>query len=193
MADGDQDAERRRRKLWLGIGIGCGGCLLLLLPGILIAFILPVYSNAKARARHVTCVSHMRALAAAIRVYQADWDGRLPQATNWRDGLENYVADAKTWHCPADRSDHPSSYAFNPNLSGLAGESLTDPSRVVLLFESASADPNPSDPAAWPSPERHRVSGAGVRGSNVAYVDGRVETKVNLQASDLEAALRPAP
>ncbi|HPP75426.1 MAG TPA: prepilin-type N-terminal cleavage/methylation domain-containing protein [Armatimonadota bacterium] len=47
---------------------------------ILASILFPVYASAKERARQVKCLSNLRQLATAIRLYADDNDGRLPSA-----------------------------------------------------------------------------------------------------------------
>jgi prepilin-type processing-associated H-X9-DG protein len=191
----EPDRRGSQRSLWLVLGIGCGCLVLLTLVGlgILVPVLVPVFSRSREAAQRATCAANMHLLANSLRLYQLDWNGRFPPAATWRTGLANYAPpDPKVWHCPADHGIHPSSYAFNANLSGLKRSDLPNPAGVVVLFETTSPAANPADLGqSWPNPGRHVLMGARGMGNNVAYADGHAETKVNLQPSDL--APKPAP
>jgi prepilin-type processing-associated H-X9-DG protein len=185
----EPERDHGQRNLWLGLGIGCG-CLVLLFAGMMVAVMLPVFSRARGTAQRVSCMANLEQLDRAVRLYQDDHNGRFPPAATWRQSLAKYLPDAQIFRCPADRDlKHPSSYAFNPHLSGLDGAALSNPSAVVALFETASPDADPTDPASWPTPGRHRLPGGGF-GNNVAYADGHVDTKPTLEASDLQPKRR---
>jgi prepilin-type N-terminal cleavage/methylation domain-containing protein/prepilin-type processing-associated H-X9-DG protein len=46
--------------------------------GILAALLLPVFAQARERARRTACLSNMRQIAQAVQMYTQDYDGRVP-------------------------------------------------------------------------------------------------------------------
>ncbi len=109
--------------------------------GILAALLLPVFGRAKKHARNITCVSQLRQLGAAIRLYAEDNGGRLPTAEllpsapsdpplpRICDVLGSYVGraagtntSALVFKCPADNDwffeVEGSSYQWNTALNG---------------------------------------------------------------------------
>jgi prepilin-type N-terminal cleavage/methylation domain-containing protein len=92
---------------------------------ILAAILFPVFAQARAKARQISCVSNMRQIGAAFALYVHDWDDRLPDRrdlkltppggyrpwTTWppsdpRVGwaavvLDPYLRNRDIWSCPS--------------------------------------------------------------------------------------------
>jgi len=111
--------------------------------GILAALLLPVIGRAKRQSRSVTCISQLRQLGIATRLYSEDNDGKLPSAAllpsapsdrqpplpRICDVLGPYVgkiaatnSSARVFKCPADNDwffeVEGSSYQWNTALNG---------------------------------------------------------------------------
>jgi prepilin-type N-terminal cleavage/methylation domain-containing protein/prepilin-type processing-associated H-X9-DG protein len=109
--------------------------------GILAALLLPVFSRAKKQARNITCISQLRQLGIATRLYAENSGGRLPAAEllpsapsdpplpRICDLLGPYVGKASgtnsstlVFKCPADNDwffeVEGSSYQWNTGLNG---------------------------------------------------------------------------
>jgi prepilin-type N-terminal cleavage/methylation domain-containing protein len=109
--------------------------------GLLAALLLPVFSRAKRQSRNVTCISQLRQLGIATRLYTEDNDGKLPAAAllpsaptdpplpRICDVLGPYVgkiaatnSSARVFKCPADNDwffeVEGSSYQWNTALNG---------------------------------------------------------------------------
>lgn len=80
---------------------------------ILAAILFPVFAKARRRAQRVQCVSNLRQIGVAMRLYMDDWDDRFPsayQTTNrdWNlhpslpEVLEPTISDQRIWGCPSD-------------------------------------------------------------------------------------------
>jgi prepilin-type N-terminal cleavage/methylation domain-containing protein/prepilin-type processing-associated H-X9-DG protein len=86
---------------------------------ILAAILFPVFAQAREKARQATCLSNMRQMAMASRMYLSDYDdtvvpcylysshsssGTLPTGKPylewWMDLLHPYVKSAPLWYCP---------------------------------------------------------------------------------------------
>jgi prepilin-type N-terminal cleavage/methylation domain-containing protein/prepilin-type processing-associated H-X9-DG protein len=86
---------------------------------ILAAILFPVFAQAREKARQATCLSNMRQMAMASRMYLNDYDdtvvpcylysshsssGTLPTGKPflqwWEDLLHPYVKNAALWYCP---------------------------------------------------------------------------------------------
>jgi prepilin-type N-terminal cleavage/methylation domain-containing protein/prepilin-type processing-associated H-X9-DG protein len=86
---------------------------------ILAAILFPVFAQARDKARQTTCMSNMKQMALASRMYLSDYDdtvvscymysrhgggGTLPTGAPylewWPDLLAPYVKNAQLWHCP---------------------------------------------------------------------------------------------
>ena len=130
---------------------------------ILAAILFPVFAQIKEQGRRTQCLSNLRQLAAANRVYMDDYDNRFlpappalppPQGGNlaWAPMMMPYVRAAQLFHCPSDdgvpydswqqslqgRSCfdyYGTSYWYNIGFWGLAEEDVTkwDPASDVLL------------------------------------------------------------
>jgi len=105
-------------------------------------------------------------------MYQQDYDGKMPIADRWCDGVEPYVPSMAVFACPADDGEY--SYAMNYKLSRLHESKIEFASSTITLFES-----EPSRKNAWDGkgnlpgstlaePPRHDGC------NNFAWTDGHV-------------------
>jgi len=105
---------------------------------VLAALIFPVIVKAREKARQTTCLSNLRQLGMAMRMYADDWDGCLPTASEWIGGDGNpygnwagvynvggvcdptkgqiypYVNGKGIYLCPSD-SGVNAAHVFNPS------------------------------------------------------------------------------
>jgi prepilin-type N-terminal cleavage/methylation domain-containing protein len=110
--------------------------------GILAALLLPALVRAKARAHNSACISNLRQLGIATRLYSMDNGSRLPSAEilptdplnpdsplpSIRDVLLHYIGRASgtntatVFKCPSDKANlfaiEGSSYEWNADLNG---------------------------------------------------------------------------
>jgi hypothetical protein len=114
-------------------GVIVSGIFLLMLP-IFAAMLLPALAKAKQKARTINCVSNVKQLGLAMRIYAGDNHNHYPAGTNWCDAIQPEVGTLKVFHCPADLSGGRCSYAFNARLSG-AEEGRVNPT-TVMIFEA---------------------------------------------------------
>lgn len=76
----------------------------------------------------VTCQTNVLKIGRAVQMYMQEWDDTLPVAGAWMDATEGNLAPtsgtgfevATYFHCPRDRRESPSSYAYNELLAGLS-------------------------------------------------------------------------
>lgn len=82
---------------------------------ILAMILLPVFAQARARARTASCASNMRQIHTALLLYVADNDGFYPRAgylghqvdCSWVDFVYPYTKSVDVWKCPsAPRGDY---------------------------------------------------------------------------------------
>jgi prepilin-type N-terminal cleavage/methylation domain-containing protein len=139
--------------------------------GLLAALLMPAFSRAKIKARNVQCVSQLRQLGLAVRLYAGDHDDTLPKAepipsypastdpTRFRpricDVLGPYLGrtagatnSSVVFRCPADNEGffetEGSSYWWNKRMNG---RRLDAPEKPPVVhgggFHSGSSDPAP--------------------------------------------------
>ncbi|NIM07541.1 MAG: DUF1559 domain-containing protein, partial [Armatimonadetes bacterium] len=128
---------------------------------------LPVFGKARERARQTTCLSNMKQLSAAVMMYAANWDERMPAADNWSDAILPYVHNEGVFKCPK-APDLKCGYAFNEALSGASTLRISESNWTVLLFESELGWNGSGGVEALPTEPRH----AGF--DNFAFADGHV-------------------
>lgn len=102
---------------------------------ILAAIVFPVMSSSREKARQATCLSNLRQLGTAVRMYADDWDGCFPAARveeggdgnpagNWagcyhvfgkcdpsRGQIHPYVRNVAIYLCPSARGVRPARIA----------------------------------------------------------------------------------
>jgi len=97
--------------------------------GVLAGMFLPSLSKAKARAKRTQCLSQVRQIQLAVRMYADDHDDHLPPRSYqsgavWMDLLQSYYQNRGILHCPVDRGEVETSYLFNGFLDYFAVESF---------------------------------------------------------------------
>lgn len=121
-----------------------------------------------------TCKENLRALAMGMLMYQQDYDGKMPIADRWCDGVQAYVPNMTVFTCPADDGEY--SYAMNYKLSRLHEAKIEFASSTITLFESEPSRKNAWDgKEAFPGtsiadPPRHKGH------NNFAWADGHVSS-----------------
>jgi prepilin-type N-terminal cleavage/methylation domain-containing protein/prepilin-type processing-associated H-X9-DG protein len=111
---------------------------------VLAAILLPVFHQAREKARQATCISQLKQLASATLMYAQDHDEVLPCFWDYYDGegkfggwifystfgqclpgnfdpskgsIYPYIRNAPIYTCPSDRCRQGNSYAYNGALS----------------------------------------------------------------------------
>ncbi len=91
----------------------------------LMAVLLPVLHSARSTASRSGCLSNLRQMAQAIRLYASDWEGGWPctgdrylwTGRRWRAVIQPYVRARLAFWCPADqlsrRQYDATSYAYS--------------------------------------------------------------------------------
>lgn len=103
---------------------------------ILLAILMPAINKIRMIAQKDFCITHLKGLGIALRVYSNDYNDCLPPANQWCDLLitKEDVAP-KSLLCPySDAIEGESSYAININTTEKNTEML--PNDMVLLFET---------------------------------------------------------
>jgi len=98
---------------------------------VLAALLFPVLAKARERAKRAECVSNLRQIGVAIRLYLDDWNDTYPQAyrvDSVRIGrrpslpqtMTAYVTDQAVWRCPSDIGEIYTS----PSAPGFGGRTV---------------------------------------------------------------------
>jgi hypothetical protein len=114
-------------------GICVSGLMLFLI--VPASLLLPALARAKAKAQAINCVSHMKQISLAIRMYANDYKDNLPLANTWCDVIQPNLGAPKVMRCPADPAAQ-SSYAYNAALSGKNLDKVSP--QTVMIFECPS-------------------------------------------------------
>lgn len=97
---------------------------------VLSAILLPVFAQAREKARSVSCLSNNKQMGTAVYMYTQDWDESLPLVRmvwpgmptppSWLDAVEPYVRSRSIQQCPSDVGEgwqatprRTTSYGFN--------------------------------------------------------------------------------
>jgi prepilin-type N-terminal cleavage/methylation domain-containing protein/prepilin-type processing-associated H-X9-DG protein len=167
--------------------------------GILAALLLPTLARAKQKAWATACLSNVRQIGVASRMYADENGDALPRSAHegesWVGSLQPYAGGTNLWRCPRDANKiRPYSYALNDFLlpPATAGtnpdysKSTTLPSATETLLMAECADDYayidhfhfvPSEDGDY-SPNGF-ASEVGVRrhlsGANYLFVDGHAQ------------------
>jgi len=157
-----------RRQL-TGTGLAIGGIVASALTMTIIpaAILLPVFVQAREKAREVGCQSNLKEIGTATLMYTQDYDEHFPPAAKWSSEVYPYIMSYNVFKCPDDDSGSRSSYAFNSALGGLSLKKVGSPASTVGTFDAHSQWDlaGSADLMAF----RHN------RGANVGFSDGHVQ------------------
>ncbi len=167
---------------WVIVAAVGGGCLVLcLVVGVILAAVLmPVFAQARERARTTSCQSNLKQASTGMLMYSQDYDGKFPLASTWTPGIFPYIKNASVFRCPSvappgQAAPMPpfgapitTDYGFNAALSGFPQSKIVSPAQLTMLFESAN---NVSAGGAQNVAQPGRHNG----GNNFAYADGHVK------------------
>jgi prepilin-type N-terminal cleavage/methylation domain-containing protein/prepilin-type processing-associated H-X9-DG protein len=101
---------------------------------ILAAMLLPTLGRAKQRAWATACLSNVKQIGVATRMYADDNSDALPrsahQGASWVATLQPYCGGTNLWRCPRDERNRLYSYALNdyllpPSIGGAGDYSKT--------------------------------------------------------------------
>jgi prepilin-type N-terminal cleavage/methylation domain-containing protein len=140
---------------------------------ILAAILMPVFAQAREKARMASCTSNCKQLGLALRMYAQDYDETMPcmvfEATSdgndvnvWRNSVKPYIKNTQVFGCPSNpnskpqRPGGPGPWDYNGNGEGWHME----PDRIMPRgygMNSCAADWRPYNQPSWarPSPPLH--------------------------------------
>jgi len=91
-----------------------------------------VIAKAQGKAQQTACLSNMKNLALAIRMYAADHNRKLPDYKKWEQEIKAYVKNPEVLKCAAAKSKGPH-YRLNSKCQG--EEKAIDGAGTIMLFE----------------------------------------------------------
>jgi len=174
---------------------------------ILAAILFPVFARAREKARQTACLSNMKQLSTANRMYATDYDNRIvPYALGSDPGgcagyflrLDPYIKNQQLWNCPSTMDDGAASvwrraYGYNNYMEWFNGfyyrettlEEITTPSDTAFLGETACVSRSyqavsNANPPVWYLQPVHNG------GCNLAFFDGHSKWYQIDQAKDLK-------
>ena len=155
----------------------CGVTLLevvtvILVIGILVTMLLPLFSLLKARSQKASCIANLRSLHVAANLYIQE-NHQWPQigskgepktvATNWINALNPYGLTQANWLCPT--------------VQGLlANPDMTDSDNARIDYISTPFDTKPQTPFQW-AKQPWFVESADVHGNGnlILFPDGHIQ------------------
>ena len=162
-------ADQRRVQTWVIVGVVLGATLFgcLIFGVIMAAVFLPVFTQAREKARIAACVSNQRHIAHALQFYVADNDGVLPPASQWTDKVRPYLRNDYLFVCPSAKQLR-CGYAFYRPLGGRKVSSISNPAAVPMLFDSSQGQFNYAD-------EGQSLDLRHLNGAVISRADGHVK------------------
>lgn len=101
---------------------------------ILLAVLWPRFARVKAPALQVTCLSNVRKMCVAFRIYAEDNADRLPRCRGWADAMLPYLDNREVLTCPVARDTWPG-YAYHPPVAGRQLKSFERLEETVLIYD----------------------------------------------------------
>jgi len=157
-------------------GVIVSAIFLFLLP-ILAAMLLPALAAAKQKAQGINCMSNVKQLSVALRIYAGDNQNHYPAATNWCDAIQSNVGNTRAFHCPADFSGGRCSYAFNAQVAGAEADQV-DPNTVAIFEANGGWNLSGGKELLLASPRHGQLIVVG-------FADGHVEKVPESRLSEL--------
>lgn len=116
-------------------------------------------------ARDTLCLSNLKQIGTAMRMYQQDFDERMPKATlakkggynkhnidsyGWSEAILPYVKDKEIYQCPSEKHAGQSDsmkpgytdYWLNSNVSGVLLENIKSPATLLVAGDGDGGSPN---------------------------------------------------
>lgn len=128
-----------------------------------------IAGHAKDAAKATVCMSNLKQIALGFLMFASDYDDVFKlTATNWKSKIMPYIKNEAIFTCPDDPKG-TLSYSFNGQLAGKNMAKVSDPSKLVLVYEGKGGTLN------------FRHDGK----ANVAFADGHVRRITKEEAKNL--------
>jgi prepilin-type N-terminal cleavage/methylation domain-containing protein/prepilin-type processing-associated H-X9-DG protein len=110
---------------------------------VLAAMLLPVFAQAREKARQIVCMSNQKQLGMAIQMYTEDYSERLPLAAyltgdysfvTWHNLTDPYAHSKQIWYCPSSLVGRTDASGAETTHFGYNARYLTD---ILLDFQNA--------------------------------------------------------
>src|SRR5579872_3604849 len=122
---------------------------------ILAALLLPVFAQAREKARAITCESNLKQIALAQIMYSTDNDdlfgfawAPVPGDNDWLDYLQPYLKNTQIYKCPSSPNSNlngwRSNYGEYDAVCGLASYAVSRPAEIVMFCDASGTAPEPS-------------------------------------------------
>lgn len=115
-------------------GICISALMFIVFLGIAAGLLLPALAKAKYQRQNTDCVSNVKQVCLAVRLYADENEGKCPQAANWCDAITPNLAGKQVFQCP-QRAGNDGGFAFNAKLAGKTLSAI--PPDTVMIFESS--------------------------------------------------------
>ncbi len=141
--------------------------LLGVLAVILLFMVLPtcLFHGPRPGAMKAVCLSSIKNIALALRMYLDDNHGRFPKTGQWCDTVAEYVRSAEVYRCPS-AAEQGCGYAYNAALDDRPAGDLSEPPDTVAVFEGDAGWSASGGPELLPREPRH------LGGDTYAFADG---------------------
>lgn len=114
---------------------------------ILAAILFPVFAKAREAARKSSCVSNLKQIGLAVKMYQQDFDEITAYSVNgsgwsyanyWGYFYLPYSKNQKIWECPSslDAAVRPVAYGLSPFVESQPDAAFQDPSGTIFCHDA---------------------------------------------------------
>jgi hypothetical protein len=84
----------------------------------------------------ISCLSNVKQLGLAFRMYEQDYDERYPLSPSWNEDIYPYTKNTHILHCPYASGEPLPTYAMNRQLKSVLLARIETPTNTVMLFDS---------------------------------------------------------
>jgi hypothetical protein len=156
---------------------------LAILTFMAMVFLMPPGTHGE-HAPRTACLSNIKQLSVGMAIYSADHDDLFALRDSWMDSILPYTKnDSLNRSFDLPQGTPGFGYAMNSTLHSRHADTVDDPSRHPLLYDSINFARNASDPfRRLPRDGRHKRSGSGL--VHVAHADTSAKA---VAFSDLKA------